>query len=279
MEPNRLQSTKNYTDTRIPGAMPGNERPNRTVTTTETSIHILEHLKANQGMSLAELADELDMARSTIHRHLLTLEDNDLVRRAEGRYHLGLRLLDFGIRARDRIEFYEAARPLVDRLAAETDEKVWLVAKEGRFSVHLYKAYGDNPLETSARVGQRRYLHQLAAGKAILSQLPDAELHDVLDHCGLPEQTEHTITDRDDLLDELDGIDERGYAFNRGESIAGLNAVGAPIHDADGYPVGAISISGPANRVKGDLLRKELPDKLLAAIDEIHIHLRYASDG
>lgn len=259
--------------------MPGNERPNRTVTTTETSIRILELLKAHPGLSLAEFADELDMARSTIHRHLLTLEDNDLIGRENGEYHLGLRFLDFGIRARDRIDFYHAARPLVDRLAAETDEKVWLVAKEGRFSVHLYKAYGDNPLETSARVGQRRHLHQLAAGKAILSQLPDAELQSVLDHCGLPEQTEHTITDRDELLGELDGISERGYAFNRGESITGLNAVGAPIHDAEGYPVGAISISGPANRVKGDLLHEELPDKLLAAIDEIHIHLRYASDG
>jgi DNA-binding IclR family transcriptional regulator len=259
--------------------MSGNERSNRPVTTTETSFRILELLKANGGSSLAALAEELDMARSTVHRHLLTLETNDLVGRENGEYHLGLRFLDFGMRARDRLDFYHVARPLVDRLAAETDEKVWLVAKDGRFSVHLYKAYGDNPLETSARVGQRRHLHQLAAGKAILSRLPDEEVRDILDCCGLPEQTEHTITDRDELLGELDGIGERGYAFNRGESITGLNAVGAPIRDADGYPVGAISISGPANRVKGGLLREELPDKLLAAIDEIHIHLRYASDG
>jgi DNA-binding IclR family transcriptional regulator len=259
--------------------MSGNERSNRPVTTTETSIRILERLKANGRTSLAGLADELEMARSTIHRHLLTLENNDLIGREDGEYHLGLRFLDLGMRARDRIEFYHAARPLVDRLAAETDEKVWLVAKDGRFSVHLYKSYGDNPLETSARVGQRRYLHQLAAGKAILSELPNEEIRDVLDHCGLPEQTEHTITERDELLGELDGISDRGYAFNRGESITGLNAVGAPIRDTEGHPVGAISISGPANRVKGDLLREELPDKLLAAIDEIHIHLRYASDG
>lgn len=251
---------------------------NRTVTTTDSSIRILESLKDTPGQTLADLTDELDIARSTIHRHLLTLEANDFVVRSDtgGTFSLGLRFLDFGCRARERVPFFDVGRKTVDRLAEETGEKVWLIAKEGDFSVHLYKAYGDNPLETSAKVGQRRYLHQLAAGKSILAFVPDKELDAIVERRGLAEMTENTITDRDELDDELATIGDRGYAFNLGESIAGLNAVGAPIRNEDGYPIGAISISGPANRVKDDLLHEELPDVLLAAIDEIHITLRYS---
>lgn len=258
--------------------MPENDRPNRAVSTTETSIRILDLLKEHRGLTLAEVTNKLDVARSTIHRHLLTLEDNDLVVRDDGTFHLGLRFLDFGICSRDRIDFFDVARGPVDRLAEDTGEKIWLVAKDGDFSVHLYKAYGDNPLETSARIGQRRHLHQLAAGKAILASLPDDERESILERRGLPEKTENTVTDQEELIDELATVEERGYAFNIGESITGLNAVGASICDTDGYPIGSISISGPANRVKGDLLRKQLPDKLLAMIDEIQIHLRYSSD-
>ncbi|WP_267643431.1 IclR family transcriptional regulator [Haloarchaeobius amylolyticus] len=258
--------------------MEPDDRPNRTVTTTESSIRILESLKERPGQTLADLTENLDIARSTIHRHLLTLEANDLVVRDEerGTFSLGLRFLDFGHRAREHVGFFEVGREYVDRLAEETGEKVWLIAKEGDFSVHLYKAHGENPLETSAKVGQRRNLHQLAAGKAILASLPEDELEAILDRRGLSETTENTITTPEDLREELATIRDRGYAFNIGESITGLNAIGAPIRDEDGYPIGAISISGPANRVKGDLLKEELPDKLLAALDEIHIRLRYS---
>ncbi|RRJ27726.1 IclR family transcriptional regulator [Halocatena pleomorpha] len=253
--------------------------PNRAVTTTETSFRILEQLEQSDGLTLGELAEELASARSTIHRHLLTLESNDFVVRDNGTFHIGLRFLQFGISARDSVPFFDVAREPVDRLAADTGEKVWLVAKEGDFSVHLYKAFGDNPLKTSARIGQRRSLHQLAAGKAILAALPAEEREAIIERRGLPEQTSNTITDPDTLLSELATIEERGYAFNIGESIKGLNAVGAAICDRNGDPIGSISISGPANRVKGDLLRTRLPDQLLATIDEIHIHLRYSSDG
>lgn len=269
---------QNYIVDHVTRIMTGNDRLNRAVTTTETSLQILELLKEHQGLTLAELTTEVDAARSTIHRHLLTLEDNAFIVRENGTFYLGLRFLDFGIRARNRVQFFDIACSLVDRVAEETGEKVWLVAKEGDFSVHLYKAYGDNPLETSARVGQRRHLHQLAAGKAILASLPERELNSIIERQGLPQKTENTITDSGELFNELDDIEERGYAFNIGESITGLNAVGAAIRNEDGYPIGSLSISGPANRVKDDLLREQLPDTLLAAIDEIHIHLRYSSN-
>ncbi|TYL37920.1 IclR family transcriptional regulator [Natronococcus pandeyae] len=251
-------------------------RSNRPVTTTESSIRLLEQLKDRPGQTLDELAAGSDLARSTVHRHLLTLEDNDFLFREDGTFYLSLRLLDFGISARTRVPFFDVGRRQVDRLAEETGEKVWLVAKEGDFSIHLYKAFGDSPLRTSARVGQRRYLHQLAVGKAILAYLDADELEAIIDRQGLLEMTEHTITDEDELLEELEATRERGYAFNIEESIEGLNAVGAPIRDEDGTPIGGISISGPANRVKGAYLRNELPDKLLAAIDEIQINLRYS---
>lgn len=258
--------------------MANTDGPNRAVTTTETSLEIVERLKQGGGLTLSELTGEIDSARSTIHRHLLTLEANDFVVRDGETFYIGLRFLDFGVSARSRVPFFDVAREPVDRLARKSGEKVWLVAKEGDFSVHLYKAYGDNPLKTSARIGQRRHLHQLAAGKAILASLSVTEREAIIERRGLPKKTPETVTDPQQLLDELATIEDRGYAFNRSESIEGLNAVGAAICDPSGYPLGSISVSGPANRVKGSLLREQLPDMLLAVIDEIHIHLRYASE-
>jgi DNA-binding IclR family transcriptional regulator len=129
---------------------------------------------------------------------------------------------------------------------------------------------------TSSEIGNRRPLHQLAAGKAILAALPTEEVDRIVDRRGLPSRTDNTITDEERLREELERVRERGYAFNRSESIEGLNAVGACFRDEEGWPLGALSISGPANRLTGSLFEDELPNRLLGAINEVEINLKYA---
>ncbi len=250
--------------------------PSRPVQTVETASEILSAVKARDGATLAELDAALDPARSTIHRHLHTLETLDFVTVDDGEYRVGLRLLDLGLHARRRCELYDVAVPKVDELAEETGEKVWCITEEHGRSIHLYGASGRQSVQTTAREGQHGHLHQLAAGKAILSTFPRDRVEAIIDEHGLPAQTENTITDRETLFAELDRVAERNYAFNLEESIPRLNAVGAPITDTDGVAIGAISVSGPSNRVKNDLLRERLPDLLLGATNEIEINLNYS---
>ncbi|WP_411966375.1 IclR family transcriptional regulator [Haloferax sp. YSMS24] len=248
----------------------------RPVKTATTSFAILERLKERGPLGPTKLASDLGLAKSTVHRHLKTLEQEGFAVPDEGGYRIGLRLLDFGIYARNQHQFYEVAKSKVEELAEETGEKVWCVTEEQGRGFHLYGAAGKHSVRTPAREGTRSYLHQLAAGKAILSEFPDERVHAIIDQHGLPSKTSQTITETDELFEELQTVRERGFALNQEEIVPKLHAVGVAVTDQDGYPVGAISISGPSNRLKGERLTVDLANLLLGAANEVEINLNFS---
>ncbi|SEL36014.1 IclR family transcriptional regulator [Haloferax larsenii] len=252
------------------------DQQRRPVKTAATSFAILERLKEQGTLGPTALASELDLAKSTVHRHLKTLEQEGYVVLDEDGYRVGLRLLDFGIHARNQHNLYEVAKPKVDELAEQTGEKVWCVTEEQGRGYHLYGAGGKHSVRTPAREGTRSYLHQLAAGKAILSAFPDDRVDEIIDQHGLPAKTNATITDRDELFEQLATIRDRGFALNREEIVPKLHAVGVPITDQAGNPVGAISLSGPSNRLTDDRLEDELANLLLGAANEVEINLSFS---
>lgn len=245
------------------------------VKTARTIFTILEALQENDGLSVSELATEVDMSRSTAHRHLTSLEQVGYVIRENDHYHIGLRFLHLGIYARDRYGIYWQARPKVDKLADQTDERVQLMVEEHGQGVQLYPKFGNQSVQTDAQPGQRVHLHTNAAGKAILAFLPREHVEEIIDELGCPRQTDNTITDPDALFDELNKIRDRGVAFNDGERIEGLRAVGAPVLDSDRNVVGSISISGPAGRFTDNWYHEELPKLLRGAVNEIELNLKY----
>jgi len=101
------------------------------------------------------------------------------------------------------------------------------------------------------RTGIQRHLHSTAAGKAILAEMPEQRVMDIISEHELPAETEHTITDPDSLVEELDEIREHGIAYNDEESVEGLRAVGVPVRGSNGIAIGALSVSGPSNRLRG----------------------------
>jgi DNA-binding IclR family transcriptional regulator len=120
------------------------------------------------------------------------------------------------------------------------------------------------PIEREVRsigqVGRRTPLHCTAAGKVLAAYLPDKELDRLLAQ-GLARYTPQTITDPDELRMELERVRENGYALALEELEAGLNVVSAPVSDAAGRVVAAVSISGPASRL--------LPENLRSLIVEV----------
>jgi DNA-binding IclR family transcriptional regulator len=247
----------------------------RPVETVERAFEIVDFLKEHGSATVMEIADYLGCAKSTAHRHLKTLEANSFLIEEDDEYRLGVRFLDYGVVARNKYTLYQEAKPKVDELADETEEKIWCAVEEHGRSVHIYGAEGKHSVRTYARVGHRNYLHQHAAGKAILAHLPDERVEEIVDEYGLPARTDSTITDRGTLWEELEIIRDRGYAFNIQESVEGLHAIGAPITDENDHAIGAISISGPANRLEGDFFRDELPTLLLGTVNEITINLAH----
>jgi Transcriptional regulator len=214
------------------------------------------------------------LQRAPPHTYLATLLDHEYVVKKESTYYLGLKPLDNGIVVRDNMSLTHAARPVIDDVAERTEESVWIVTEEHGRGVYLMRSAGENAVRTRGRVGKRATMHDIAAGKALLSQFSESKVEAIVDQFGLPERTENTITERAELHEELERIRDRGYATNRGETIEKVWAVASPVVRADEVH-GAVGVAGPKHRLSGDRFREELPDVVLEAADTIELELTY----
>jgi DNA-binding IclR family transcriptional regulator len=247
------------------------------VKSTKKTFRIIEKLKELDGATISELDDHLDMLKSSIHNYLSTLEEVEYVVKEEDKtYHVGLRFLEAGSFARHRRQIYEAARPEVTELAEETGELANLLVEEHGRGVYIYRASGERAVKVDSFTGQRVYLHNTALGKAILSRLPREQVEAIIDRHGLPAETDRTITDREELFDELREIRERGVAFDREERLKGLRCVAAPVVSRTGNIEGAISVAGPTSRISGERFEEELPERIQNVANIVELNITYS---
>jgi len=243
----------------------------RQVQATKTSLEIVEELRELDGARVTELAEILDLSPSTVHTHLSTLIDVDYVVKSGDFYHLSLHFLGLANYVRNRRNAYRVAESYTDQLARETECRAVFVVEENGRGVYMYTYSGKHAVWKYSTVGKRFPLHQTAAGKAILSQLPQERVVNIINEWGLPASTKNTITDRSELLNELDAVEDRGVAFNDEEQLSGVKAVGVPVDGSDGRVVGAFSVASPANRMTKDRFKEEIPKILLGVANEFEL--------
>lgn len=246
-----------------------------TVGATETSLRIIDALRTLDGAGVTDLAEHLELPKSTVHNHLQTLRRNEYVTKQDSQYAVGLRFLQLGEYARDRRRIATIAPPEIDKLAEETREMANLLVEEHGRGVFLYRAKGADAVHMDTHAGKRVPLHTTGFGKSILAHLPEERVERILDRHGLPTVTPNTITDRERLLEELETVRERGYAYDDEERLEGLRCVAAPIV-VDGDVLGAVSVSGPKSRIRGEYYREELPSLVMSTANVIEINSTYA---
>lgn len=249
------------------------EPDRKRINSVERAFQIVEVVQSLDGARLSELDAELDVAKSTIHRHLATLEDIGYLVCDDNEYRVGLRFLNPAIHARSRRPEYRFIEPKVEQLASETGERAQFIAEEHGRGIHVFSAVGEQGIQTESQVGKLVYLHATSVGKNILAHLPQQRVEAILDQHGLPKLTDNTITSRSALLEELDTVRERGYAYNRAERRDSLQAVGVPVKDPEGRILGGISVTGPHRRMES--AHGDLPERLLDITEEITIRLAY----
>lgn len=252
------------------------QRPPAPVKSVRTATRVLEALDRLDGAGVTTVASDLGVAKSTVHDHLKTLEAEEFVVHDDGEYRIGLRFLDFGGHARMRNELYAVAKPQVEELASITGELANLVVEEHGWGVYLAVERGENAVSIDSYVGKREHLHSTAVGKAILAQLPRERVETIIERRGLPGHTGDTITDREALLERLETIRDRRFAFDREEHRSGLRCVAAPITTEDGAVLGGISVSGPTSRLEGERLEHELADQITRISNIIEVNVTYA---
>ncbi len=245
------------------------------VKTTLTTFDILEMLKEQDGARVTELADELDLPKSSVHNYLSTLNQRGYVVKRDNEHHVSLRFLDLGSKARDNREIYEIAKPNVRELAEETGELANLMVEEHGEGVYIHRETGDKAVMVDKNVGHRVHLHNTALGKAILAHYPQTHVEEILDRQGMPALTENTITDKSALLEELERVRKEGIAYDDEERLEGLRCVAAPILDEDDDPVGAVSVSGPVARFSPDRFRQDVPEVIQKAVNIIELNVAH----
>lgn len=255
--------------------MPDGENPeSRRLKSVDQSFEIVEYLRKGGGATLSKIADDLELPVSTVHIHLVTLVENGYVVKDDGEYRCSFRFLATGGELRDRMALYQSAKSEIDDLRNEAGEHANLTVEENGYLVQLYKSQNPKSIDDDASLGHHLPLHSTATGKAILTQLSEPELDTIIEKRGLSERTENTITDEDVLRDELRTIRERGYSINRGEDFPGVSAVATSIISEPDDAIGAISISGPQNRMHEDRIEDELVPLLLNKKNIIELKIR-----
>jgi len=248
----------------------GNTSDRSRVKAVDTTLDIIQSLHQAGSASIDEVADEVGIGTSTAHRHLTTLHERGYIVREGNEYELSLRFLTHGGRRRETLPANELIHRKVRQLSEETSERVQFITEEHGERVYMYTHAGPDAVKTDATIGKRGPLHVSAAGKAILASLPTDHRKQILDDVAAPETAEREAIDA-----ELETVRDRGYAFNDEESTSGLRAVGVPIRHRSDTVLGAISVSGPANRLTGDYFREELPNLLLGTVNEIELNIEY----
>lgn len=244
----------------------------RPVQAVDTSCRIIDALRELNGAGVTSLADHLNISKATAHNHLATLRQHEWVTKNSGTYNVSLRFIEMGEHTKNQIPVYDLVSEEIEELAEKTGEVTSFMVEEHGKGVYIHKAEGEDAVQTYSRIGDRKHLHCSALGKAILSQLPTDRVGQIVDQFGLPQHTDQTITDEDDLLEEIEHSAERGYAIDDEEVIAGLRCVAAPVIGHDQTVYGAISVSGPISRMKGEYLHEELPEIILETTTIIKIN-------
>lgn len=227
-------------------------------------------------LSLGEIAEKLDLHKSTAHRLIMVMERHNMIERNSitGRYRLGLKLFELGTRAVARLDLRERARPMLERLVLETSETVHLCILDDAEVVYLDKVEPTRSVRMATSVGRRNPAYCTAVGKAILAYLPEAQVEAIVRKHGFKAVTANTITSFLDLKSELASIREQGYAVDNEEIEEGVRCVGCVVRDFSGGPVAAISVSAPAFRLTQQKV-KSVSAPVIAAAHAISAELGF----
>jgi DNA-binding IclR family transcriptional regulator len=212
------------------------------------AAQILRTLGDSTGLSLGGIAENVGLARSTVHRIVLALEAERFVScNGPGQYRLGPEILHLAESC--KIDLIRDVHPFIVRLSKELDETVDLSVRAGHLVTVVDQVIAMRRLRVEAALGRSFPLHCTASGKAILAALSD-EIGQALIGGSLEGITPKTITNRAELLEQIAQVRKTGIAFDHEELSVGLCAIGSCLNLGNGDII-AISIPVPAGRFYG----------------------------
>jgi len=208
--------------------------------------------KNNKGMTQLEISKKTGYTASIIFRLLATLQDYECVEKdpSDNAYTLSNKFVSFAFDSKNENDLFENSVDVMREIRDELRETTMLgVLLDDEF-VMIQQQPGKYDFNFTASIGMRAPVHTSAPAKAVIAFLPEAEKLDLVEKLKFEKISNSTVSNKKDFLKMLSDAKEKGYATDAEEYVRGMNCVGAPIFNAYKYPVAAIWVTGPSERLK-----------------------------
>ncbi|AJY75915.1 hypothetical protein VN24_16865 [Paenibacillus beijingensis] len=229
-------------------------------------------------MSLMDVARKLDVPTSSLYKLLQNLLRRGYVTTSanEKLFSLGPKLFETCSAYSHNISLTEEFQRISEGIAAEINESVYLSILDGKQVLYIAEKQSAHPIRFVSHMGMRLPAHSTAMGKVQLSTMSDSELKNLYSDHELGALTSRTITKMDELLREVNVIRNDGVGFSYGEAVDGVQCAAAPIFNAEGRSIAAISVSIPTVRVTPTLWEQTV-DAVKRAARAMSIKMQYFS--
>ncbi|MBM6828878.1 IclR family transcriptional regulator [Anaerotignum lactatifermentans] len=236
----------------------------------DNALGVLQLFISHNELNAGEISSLSGLNKSTVFRILATLENRGyLLRKEGGRYALGLKLFTLGQLVYSRMELISIIHPYLEKLSRLGGETSHLsMMDDATHIVFLDKVVSSSLLRMDTPLGYHQFAHLTGTGKAILAFETERAIRQYLRMADFPQKTDRSIPGAKEFLAVLEEVRAQGYASDSEECEIGLTCYAVPVLDASGYPIAAISSSGPTSRMTA---RKEEHIRYLKEIaGEIH---------
>lgn len=216
------------------------------VQSLDRALDILEALGSEQeGLGVTEIADRVDLHKSTVHRLLSTLLERGYVEKNEkGSYHIGLKLIEVVSIYINSLELQTEARPYVAQISTDLGLTAHLGVLEGDQVIYIERMDMYSGVKLYSQIGLRVHAYCSSLGKCLLSNFSKEELDRIMKDCSFNKFTPNTISSLEELHRDLKEVRLRGYGMDDQEFDMNNRCIGAPIYDYRGEIIAAISASG-----------------------------------
>jgi IclR family KDG regulon transcriptional repressor len=212
---------------------------------------IIDLLENSSELRLKDIADKLNIDKSTIHRFLKTLLKYNFVRMnpSNKKYSLGLKFLNIATKIIDSIDIRNIAHHHLIKLEEYSNETIHLTTFDGKRVVYIDKIESIKPIRMYSRIGNVAPINCTAAGKVILAFQKQSVINSIIKDLDFIPVTKNTITDKKKFIEELENVRKKGFAVDNSEHEENICCIAAPIRDYSREVKYAVSISAIKTRM------------------------------
>jgi DNA-binding IclR family transcriptional regulator len=252
------------------------EKSNYVIQAVAHALDVLEQFHGDGELGVTELSKRLKLHKNNVFRILATLESRGYIEqnRSTENYRLGTKCLQIGQTYLQHMGLLQQARPIMLEVVKSCGESAYVAVMRKGKVVPLDMIESDQPVRIVSHIGENLPLHCTAAGKVHLAFEPEEEVQRCFTD-GLSRYTDHTIIDRQQLMEQIKKVASTGYAIDDGEYLTDVRTIAVPIKDYTRTVVGSLAVSGPAYRITTGRIETEIAPLMMKAGRELSSRLGY----